>query len=463
MEDLRNFIKLVEEKAPGDIIYYQEEVDPYYEITAIQKKFDISGYKPLIVFEKVKGYPYKVVVNVETSLPRFSVAMNLPEEKVEENYAKVEEAVITGKISYPPREIAKEDSPVKEVIVSKDDVDLYKFPVVTHHVGETPYITRGIGVVRDPEEGYLHAAYYRLMIKDKNHMVTHVTPGRHLWYIYKKAEARGEALPIAFVVGNHPLWSLGAQSRIPHPPSEFDVIGGLLGKPLSVVRCEHSDLLVPARAELVIEGELRPDGLEKEGPWSDFTRYSQEAQRHSVYVKGITHRKDMYLHDSCWVQEGAILTRIPQNAFMLREIKKEVPSVKDFRFGLNPAVMYGIISMKKTHLGEPKQAIISAFAKELYLKFVIVVDDDIDFNNDNEIFWSIATRFQAERDLLIIPGIIGTDLDLSAVPEGYMTKVGIDATAKPFRKDLPKVGQISPEHLQKADISKYIKLLTSNE
>lgn len=460
MQDVRTFIKDVERETPKELIRFREEVDPYYEITAIVRKFDLAGHQPLIIFENVKGHDYPVVCNLEAGIPRLALAMKVSPDQISDRYREIEDGVLSGKISYPPREIAPEDSPVKEVVIPRPEVDLYKFPVVTHHVGEAPYITRAVGVVRDPVEGYLHAGCYRLMVKSKDHLVTHITPGKHLWYIYKKAEEMRKPLPIAFFLGSHPLWSLGGQSHIAHPPTEYDVIGGLLGEPLEVVRCENSDLLVPARAEMIIEGELRPPTLEQEGPWRDFTRYSQVGQRHPVFITGITHRRDMIFHDAgCWVRGGLIYNRIPQQAHVLRNLKKDVPGVKDFRFVFNQAAIFGVISMKKKHLGEPKLAILSAFASELYLKYVIVVDDDIDLGNEADIFWSLATRVQAERDFLIIPGSLGTDLDISAPEEAVVTKVGIDATAKPFRDQLPPEGEISAEHLEKADIAKYLSQL----
>lgn len=460
MQDVRTFIKQMEKEKPEMIVHYKEEADPFYEISAIVKKFDLAGEKPLIIFENVKGYDYPVVCNLETSISTLGLTLGVPDDKVEERYREIENGVLERTINYPPKEIPSEESPLKDVVISREDIDLYKFPVITHHVGETPYITRGIGVVRDPENGCLHAAYYRLMIKSKDHMVTHITPGRHLWYIYKKAEAMGKPLPIAFIVGNHPLWSMGAQSRISHPPTEYDVIGGLLGESLEVVRCENSDILVPAHAELVIEGELRPDSLEHEGPWSDFTKYSATAQRHSVFTTGISHRRDMIFHDSgAWVENGLQYALIPQQSYILKELQKDVPSVIDFRFAFTPWPMYGIIKMKKTHLGEPKQAILSVFASELYLKYVIVVDDDINITNEQEVFWSVATRTQAERDFLIIPGSLGTDLDISTMEGAIVTKVGIDATGKPFRRDMPPAGQISQEHMDKVDISSYLAQL----
>jgi len=456
-QSMRDFLQAWEKTYPDDLVRITEEVDPKYEITAYTKKFDLADRYPVLIFENVKGSRMPVAVNVEAVGKHLACALNVPEEQVEAVYEKAEEDVLTGRARFAPVEVPRPEAPCKEVVIEKEDVDLSKFPVVTHNLGEPPYLTRAIGVCRDPENGLLHAAYYRLMVKSKNHLVTHITPGRHLWNIYKKAEARGEPLPMAWCVGNHPLVSLGVQSRISHPPTEFDVVGALFGEPLRMVRCEHSDVWVPADTEIVIESELRPGALEMEGPWADFTRYSQTALRHSVFITGITHRRDPIYHDNgTYLKVHHHFNRVPQQVFVRREIKRMVPNVQDFRFGFFPAPMYGLITLDKKHPGEPKQAILAAFAAEIYLKYVFVFDPDIDLSSPRDIFWALATRCQADRDFVIIPGIFGTDLDISAPQEGVVTKVGFDCTGKPFRKDLFAEGRINQELLEKIDISRYL-------
>ncbi|MGB9860520.1 MAG: UbiD family decarboxylase domain-containing protein, partial [Moorellaceae bacterium] len=225
MKDLRTFIESWQERFPKDIITVEDEVDPKYQITAIVKSFDLAGLYPLLVFKRVKGYKIPVVCNVEATVEQLAFALGVQANELSTWYNAIEEQVLSGALRIPPVEIPASSAPVKETILRADQVDLYSFPFLTHHVGEVPYITRGIGITRDPESGLLHAAHYRLMVKSKNLMVTHITPGRHLWYILKKAEAMGKSLPIAFAVGNHPAWSIGAQSRIAHPPTEYDVIG----------------------------------------------------------------------------------------------------------------------------------------------------------------------------------------------------------------------------------------------
>ena len=455
MKDMRTFISEYEQAYPEDFVRFKEEVDPKYQLSAVVQKFDSAGRQPVIVFENVKGYDTPVVCNIESGMEKLAIAMGVAPGEVEEAYRKAEEKVISGDNSFAPVEVKASEAPVKEVIIPREKVDFNKFPIISHHMGEVPYLTRAVGVARDPEDGYLHAAYYRLMVKGKNHMVTHLTPGRHLWYMYKKAEAMGKPLPMAFYVGSNPAWSFGVQSRISHPPTEFDVIGALQGEPLQMVRCETNDILVPAATEMVIEGELRPGGLEDEGPWRDFTRYHQTAQRHSFSVNAVTCRKDLIFQDSgAWVKNGVRYAIIPIEVFLERELKRVVPSVKQFKTGSSH--MIGYISMDKKHASEPKMAIMSAFTHELYLKYIYVFDTDIDLNNESERDWALATRAQADRDFFIIPGILGTDLDLSAPQEAFMTKVGFDATAKPFRSHYPELGKISEEYMSETDISKYL-------
>jgi len=240
-----------------------------------------------------------------------------------------------------------------------------------------------------------------------------------------------------------------------HPPSELDLAGSLLRESLEVVRCETIDVLVPAWAEIVIEGEIPPNTLEEEGPWGDFTRYHQVARRHPVKVKAITYRKNPIAHDmGAWPSTGYnIMSRIPQGTWMTRKLKEAVPDIKQFRFG--PA-MCGFIQLDKKHAGQPKQAILAAFANDLYLKYVICFDADIDLGKGSEIAWALTTRVQADRDVMILPGVLGSDLDLSCREEAVQTKVGIDATAKPFRKDLPPERKLPDEVMRRINLKDYI-------
>lgn len=458
MKSMRSYLEERKRAFPEDFVVVKDEVDPIYEITAIVKKLDLNGYNPILLFENVKGFSNPVICNVQATPDQLAFALGIRADQLEEYYDKVESGVMSGQEKYEIESVSNEQSPVKELKFFGKDINLYNYPFVTHHLGEKPYITRAIGITRDPENGLLHAGHYRLMISGKDRMVTHMTPGRHLWQIYHKASKMGIDLPIAFCIGCHPAWHMGAQSRVSHPPTELEIAGALAKEPLKVTTCEMSDLQVPAECEIVFEGVLKPGSLEPEGPWSDFTRYSQSADRHSVFINAITQRKDYIYEDAgAWLKAGLSFARIPQLVNVRRSVMKAVPNVKDFRFGFYPAQMFGFISLDKHHVSEPRHAILAAFAAEIYLKYVAVFDTDIDLSNPNEITWALGTRVQAERDFLILPGVLGSDLDISAPMEGMVTKVGIDATAKPFRKDMPEIGKINEEMMAKVDIKKFIK------
>ncbi len=454
MKDLRHFIAECEKKLPKEFIRVTKEVDPRYEVSAIVKKLDLMRKHPLLFFEKPKGYSTPVVCNTDKTLTKFALALNIPIGEVFDSYARSEEECLRSN-KYPMKEISRADAPCKEVIKTGKAANMHDFPFLTHHEGEVPYLTLAIGVVNHEKAKCPHAAHYRLMVKKPDLGVTHITPGRHLWDIYNEKTENNQPLEIAFVLGVHPAVSLGVQSRIAHPPSEFDVAGSLLKESLEVVRCETIDVMVPASAEIVIEGEIPPHQLEDEGPWRDFTRYHQRDKRHPVKIKAITHRKHPIVQDmGVWASTAAWpLPRIPLDAFMNRQLKEAVPDVKRFRSG---APMWGFIQLDKKHVAQPKQAILAAFANDMYLKYVVCFDTDIDLENGADMLWALSTRVQADRDIMVLPGVLGSDLDLSAPAESVVTKVGVDATAKPFRKDLPVAAQVPQEVMSRINLKDYI-------
>jgi 2,5-furandicarboxylate decarboxylase 1 len=455
-KDLRTFMADCEKKLPQEFVRVTREVDPKYEITAIIKKLDLMGKYPMVLFENVKGYNTSVVCNTETSAAKYGLALNIPPERFEDFYIEKEEEAITLN-KYPAQEIEKKDAPCKDVVLTGRKADMTRFPFITHHKGEAPYLTRAVGIVMDRRINAPHCSHYRFMVKKPHLGVTHITPGRHFWYIYNEYMEGNEPLPIAFAVGLHPVWATAFQSRVGHPPSEFDVAGSLMGEPLETVRCETSDVLVPARAEIIIEGVIPPGEREEEGPWGDFTKYHQVAMRHPVKITAITHRKDPIVHDmGAWPSKGMLMGRVPQHSYMTRKLKEAVRDVKKFRYIAAAGWWYGFIQLDKKHAGQPKQAILAAFANDLYLKYVICFDSDIDLDNGAQMTWALATRVQADRDVMILPGVLGTDLDLSAAQEAVVTKVGIDATAKPFRKDLPPVAVVPEDVMKQIDLKKYI-------
>ena len=204
-------------------------------------------------------------------------------------------------------------------------------------------------------------------------------------------------------------------------------MGALAGEAMEVVPAETMDLKVPARAEIILEGEILPFERVDEGPFGEFTGYSLGSRKREVFhVKAMTHRKDALLHDiAVGHLDHLLLSTIPMEANLFRAVKAMVPSVKAVRI---PAPFTVYVSIEKKTEGQGKNAILAVLGSDLYMKHVIVVDHDIDIFNDQRVQWAVGTRCQADRDVMIISNVGGSDLDPSDLKDGVTAKMGIDAS-----------------------------------
>ena len=222
-------------------------------------------------------------------------------------------------------------------------------------------------------------------------------------------------------------------------------MGSLAGEAMEVVPAETMDLKVPARAEIILEGEILPFERVDEGPFGEFTGYSLGSRKREVFhVKAVTHRKDAWLQDiSVGHIDHLLLSTIPMEANLFRSVKAMVPSVKGVRI---PAPFTVYVSIEKKTEGQGKNAILAILGSDLYIKHVIVVDHDIDIFNDQRVQWAVGTRCQADRDVMIISHVGGSDLDPSNLKDGVTAKMGIDATAK------PRLDTFTPRHRVAKDV-----------
>lgn len=428
-QDLRSYIDQVKSERPDDFVTVSKEVDPAYEITAtIVKMEEVAKRRPVVVFENVKGTKFPVMTNMHASRPRLAMALGCSPRDMQKTFLAAMENPI------PPKEI--NSGPCKEVILKGDDVDMRALPQVVHHGGDGgPYITAAISFAKDPETGIYNCAYNRLMITGRDSTSIHLTLGKHLWEFHKVAEARGEPLQVAFAIGVHPAIALGALSIGSIDEDETAIMGGLFGEGMEVVRCETLDLLVPAQAEMIIEAEILPSETVNEGPFGEFTGYSLGArEREVVKVTAITHRKDAYFYDmNVGHLDHMLLSTIPMEANLLRAVRSMVPSVTAVRV---PSPFTCYVSIEQRLKGQAKNVIMAVFGADLYVKRVVVVDQDVDIYNDRQVNWAIATRCQPDRDLIIISGARGSDLDPSTSgDDGFTSKWGVDATAKPLLQE----------------------------
>ncbi|PYO29068.1 MAG: hypothetical protein DMD86_15400 [Candidatus Rokuibacteriota bacterium] len=227
--------------------------------------------------------------------------------------------------------------------------------------------------------------------------------------------------------------------------------GGLLGEPLELVKCETSEVLVPAQAELVIEAEILPATRTAEGPFGEFTGYSLgERAREVVKVKAVTHRAGALFQDIAVAHlDHMLLSTIPMEANLYRAVRAMVASVKAVRV---PGPFTCYVSIEQRLPGQAKNAILAVLGADLYMKRVVVVDQDVDIFDDRQVTWALATRCQPDRDITIITHARGSDLDPSTKEDGYSAKWGVDATAK------PSLAAYTPRHRVPADVWQRIDL-----
>ncbi len=444
-QDLGSYLELVESK--DDLVRIADPVDPRYEVSALVAKLARERRRrPVLLLENVKGSALPVVTNLHASRRRMALAMNAEPREVQRVFLKAMER--------PVAPVVVDTGPVKEVVYTGADVDLLALPQIVHHAADAgPYLTAAVSFARDPEDGTWNCAYNRLMIMGKDRTSIHITASKHLWEFYRKAEARGEALPVAFAVGVHPAIGLGALAIGSIDEDERAIMGGVLGEPLELVRCETSDLLVPAHAEIVLEGEILPGERTPEGPFSEFTGYSLgERQREVVRYQAVTMREGALFHDISVAQvDHLLLSTIPMEANLYRAVRAIVPSVTAVRV---PAPFSCYVAIEQRVSGQAKNAILAVLGADMYIKRVVVVDHDVNVFDDREVAWALGTRCQADRDITVISNTRGSDLDPSTDSDGYTAKWGVDATAKPSLAEYTPRNRIPREVLERIDLDK---------
>ena len=448
-QDLRSFLDLIKRRKPEEFQIISKEVDPAHELTALVVKLEREGRRrPILLFERVKGSKFPVLTNLHASRSRLAAAMGVAPEETQRAYLRAMEKPIAPKVV--------RTGPVKEVVLTGDRVDLGALPQILHHEGDAgAYVTAAISFAKDPTADVWNCAYNRLQIKGRATTSIHLTTGKHLWEFHRVAEARGAPLPVSLVVGVHPAIALGALAIGSIDEDERAIMGALLGEPLELVPCETSDVLVPAHAELVIEAEILPHERTAEGPFGEFTGYSLGArQREVVKVKAITHRRDAIFQDITVAHlDHLLLSTIPIEANLYRAVRAMVPSIKAVRV---PGPFTCYVSLEQRVPGQAKNAILAVLGADLYVKRVVVVDEDVDVFDDRQVTWAIATRCQPDRDITVITNARGSDLDPSTREDGYTAKWGVDATAKPSLAAYTPRHRVPPAVWQRLNLKDFL-------
>ena len=413
--NLRNFLLKLEKE--DKLVRIKKEVSVTYEIANIMYSLD---EKP-VIFDKVKGYPFKIFGGITSN--RDIIAEGLGTTKEQLLFKLV------NALRNPKKPEIVDKAPCQEVIIK--DPDLSKIPLLFHLDGDGGrYGSATVATIKDPETGR-NVSYHRLMEIGKNKFTARLIKKRQTRTTYDKVEGD---LEMAVCIGNSVAVMVAASLGPPSSVDEFSIANALDKTPL--VKCVTKDLEVPAESEFVIEGRLTRD-LDREGPFVDLTETMDLERQEPVFVVDcITHRKDaMYQALIPGRFEHKILMGMPKEPTIYDEVSKVVECTNVLVTMGGGSWLHGIVQIKKKHPDDGKKAIEAAFNGHKSMKHVVIIDDDVDIYNPNAVEWAIATRFQGDKDLVIKPDQPGSSLDPSGKHEAgkktLTTKIGVDATIPP--------------------------------
>ena len=381
------------------------------DVTALVWTLAARGQHPALVFEQVRGLGVPLVTNLFASRERIGRLLGgVPAAGIHAEYQA------RSRRRVAPRELSQ--GAVTEVVQS-GAIDLASVPQIKHFATDRgPYITNAAVIAEDREGGIATSLHSR----------------GHLWRMLNARAERGESLPIAMVIGAHPLFMLAAAARLPYGVDEREVAGGLFGAPLDVVRTPRHGIAVPAHAEFVLEGVIEPGEHAEEGPFGEFTGYSSDRSTNNLFrVQTLMRRRDAWLLDVVGGNsaEHLNLGRIPRESEMVEKLKQRFPGVTAVHYPSSGTHFHAYVALRQSRPGEARQVMLGLLGWDPYLKTVVAVDADVDITRDEEVLWALATHFQPHLDVVMIDGLPGSALDPSASGVGTTSRMGLDATRGP--------------------------------
>jgi len=390
-----------------------------FQLAAVANRLD---GRQASFFPRPGGHPVPVVSGLTSDRGWMAEAMGVPPSGL---LRRFQDAAANP---LPCREVT--EAPVQEV-VHTEGLDLRRLlPLPTHNEHDSgPYITAGLLISRNPRSGIQNVSIHRLQLSGPDRLGVLLLPRHTLAYL-SMAEAEDADLEVAVVVGVDPLCLLASQAIAPLDTDELEIAGALHGAPLPVVKCRTNAVRVPAEAEIVVEGRILREAREEEGPFGEFPQYyGERAPRHVLRVDAVTTRRRPIFHTIVGGGlEHLLLGGIPREATLLAHLQRLFPSVRDVHLSRGGVMRYHLyVQMEKRSEGEAKNVILGAFAGHYDIKHVVVVDADVDIHDPREVEWAVATRFQADRDLVVITESQGSRLDPST-RDGLGAKMGLDAT-----------------------------------
>lgn len=440
-QDFREFLDAL--RARGELIDVDRPVALELEVAkAMRKSASVAG--PAVAF-KNNGTNFPLVGGVYNSRAKALIAFGCDEDHV------FDQIVAGLSTRIPPTYVA--DGPVHENVILGGDIDLSMLPVPRYSPDDGgPYITSGFVVSHDPETGVPDIGHYRCEIIDDKTMSMMAAPGHRFAKNMAKAQRMGQkTFRGSLVVGVDPMIAYSCPIQVPDDTNDWEVVGGMRGAPVELVKCRTNDVAVPAHAEVVIEFEVDFTNTVSEGPLGEYTGYYTPASdKPIVRPTAITHRNGAYFQALLTgrpTTENHILKQLPFEASFTQMMRQQFPTVERVAIPPSGGVFFRVvIAMRPRYAGEARSAILAAMGSNMRPKTVVVVDPDIDVHDSEQVEWAMAFRTQPARDVIIVDNLPGGALDPTAdesLPPDQRTgsALGIDATY-PYGTVIKAVGDI---------------------
>jgi UbiD family decarboxylase len=465
-KSLQTYLADVERLLPNELVRITETVDPAnYDCTAIVKHLDALKKFPVVVFERPLDYhgkpgPVRLVLNAEISLGKARVALGAPFSSTRAQL--VEECLRREAASIPPIVVPPDEAPIKENVRAGDEASLYDLPLMRHHEHDSgPYFLMTTASRYRGSDVY-NVSFHRMEVKAPRLASWLATP-RAAWEVFKDYEDHGEECPVATVLGHHPAFNMGASYRGFSDNSDYALIGAYLQEPLRVTPSTvwGERLMVPADAEVVIEGALLPQRRLSDGPFGEAAGYLGPWRDEAILhydVRAITYRNDAIAQSIITPEGEKPWLELPGEAGYLRRAREVVPTVTAVCKSGRHAYFNVFVSMRKVREGDPGRVAAAMLAFD-QTKNVFVFDEDVDVYNPAEMFWALATRVQPHRQVQIIQDLMrGSWLDPSSADlaaDGRTSCMIVDAT-RPLGRPSSPVSKCPDEALERIRLDRYI-------
>ena len=443
--DLRSFLSHLERR--GELITIHKKVKKKFELAAIISKFD---KKEAVMFTNIDESKFKVVSNILGTRERFfyGIEPSTPNSKVDlSNLGNI------GSDCYP-KEFSND-----ALFYNNSTKNLYDLPIISHFEKDAgPFITSSTVYVKDQENGNQNSSVHRMLLLNNSQMVIRMVEGRHLHKCFVYSKEHKEDLKINIVVGMHPALSIAAAYQASYGIDEISIANYLLNGNLKLAKNNYSNLMIPKHSEIVIEGKILHDEVAEEWMVEMLRTYDFKRKQPVFEINKIWYRDNPIYYDILpGYTEHRLLMGLPIEAKIFSYVKNTVPSTTMVHLSDGGSNwLTAVVQIKKRLEGEPKNAILTAFAAHPSLKTAIIVDEDINPLNSVEVEYAVSTRTQADKDFLIITNAKGSSLDPSSDQTNLLTtKLGIDATIS-LLKDKERFEIAKIPGADNMDIKKYI-------